>query len=473
MALVNEHAARLADDAGVGAGPRHPADGGQGPSQPAGRRRRVLLSSFACSSQWGSEPGVGWQWLIRLARRHEVVLVTHAYFRSHVEPALAAAGLADVEVHYFEAPAFGAHPHRQLNSWLYYTWWQWRVREVVRPLLARRRFDLVHHITWGTLRFPCFLGGLGAPLVMGPLGGGEKAPLRFFRGLPPKVRFFDALRSLTLLWVKVDPLATLGPRRSTLVLCKSKESLQALPASVRPRALVMPEIGSPPVAAVRDGAVGGRSGAGSTEFRLLFAGRLLGWKGVALAVGATALLAKDGFDVGLDVVGEGPLRLHLEDEVTRLGLQRRVRFRGAIPRDELLALYGDADLFVFPSLHDSSGNVVLEALSRGLPVVCVDLGGPQNFVDADCAMVVATAGRDRPQLERALADAIAAVLRDRERLDRMSRAAVAQAARQNWDAVVERAYGAISKRLDWDDRAGAAAAREAVPTADTAARQPV
>ena len=396
---------------------------------------------------WGSEPGVGWQWLLQMARQHEVVLVTHAFFRSHLEPALKLAGV-NVEVHYFQPQSFGLHPHRQLNSRLFYTWWQWRVRKLVRGLIAGRHFDLIHHLTWGTLRFPCLLGGLGVPLVMGPLGGGESAPLRLFAGLPWRVRAFDYLRALTLLWVRLDPLATWGPRQSALVLCKSAESLRALPRSVRTRAMVVPEIGSPVVDLSQR--IKGNAVAGATKpHQLLFAGRLLGWKGVALAVGATARLVRAGCDVQLDIAGDGPLRAYLQALIEAQGLQQRVRLLGNIPRDDLLVLYGRADLFVFPSLHDSSGNVVLESLSRGLPVVCLDLGGPQNYLDSHCGVVVPTRGLSREQLEQALANTIGDLLAAPDHLSALSRHAAAHARAQSWASAVETAYGHIGERLQW------------------------
>ena len=413
-------------------------------------RRQILLSAFACSPLWGSEPGVGWQWLVQLARQHDVVLVTHAFFRSHLEAALVEAQVV-AEVHYFQAPDFGVHPHRQLNSRVYYIWWQWRVRALVKRLLAARRFDLIHHLTWGTLRFPCLLGGLGVPLVMGPLGGGEAAPLRLFDGLPFKARAFDYLRSASLLWVRLDPLATWGPRRAALVLCKSAESLRALPRSVQARAVVTPEIGSPEVdLSQRQEAAAANKG--QRRFRLLFAGRLLGWKGVALALGATSRLVRDGLDVQLDIVGDGPLRGYLAEQIVRHRLQDRVRLLGAIPRAELLALYGRADIFVFPSLHDSSGNVVLEALSRGLPVVCLDLGGPAQYVDSSCGVVIGTQGLSRDALEAKLAGALAALVQDPLRVASLSRAAAAHARRQSWEATVARAYGHIDT---WLPAAGA------------------
>ena len=418
----------------------------QNTQAPAPTRRRILLSSFACSSVWGSEPGVGWQWLLQLARHYEVVLLTHAYFRAHLEPALRQNGL-EVEVHYVQVPAFGAHPHRQLNSRLYYTFWQWRLRSVARRLLADRHFDLIHHLTWGTLRFPCFLGGLGVPLVMGPLGGGEAAPLRLFRGLPLRMFAFDVLRSLSLSWVRIDPMATWGPRHSALVLCKSGDSLRALPRSVQARAVVVPEIGSPEVDVSQR--VTDPASASGRPIRLLFAGRLLGWKGVAIALGAVQRLVQQGYDVEFDIAGDGPLRAHLSDSIARAGLQRRVRLLGSVPRSELMALYGRADLFLFPSLHDSSGNVVLESLSRGLPVVCLDLGGPRHYVDESCGVVVPTTDLSRQEIEQALADVIGTLLTQPERIAKMSRAATEHAARQSWSAVVNQAYCLICARVGW------------------------
>ena len=406
---------------------------------------RILLSAFACSPIWGSEPGVGWQWLVQLARQHHVVLITHAFFREHLEPALAAAGVK-VEAHYFQAGTFGLHPHIQLNSRAYYTWWQWRLRALVKRLIAEQDFDFIHHLTWGTLRFPCLLGGMGVPLVMGPLGGGETAPLRFFGGLPFKVRAFDYLRSLSLLWVRLDPLATWGPKRAALVLCKSVDSLRALPRSVQSRAVVMPEIGSPAVDLSQRVAQVKLSQC-DRRFRMLFAGRLLGWKGVAIALNATVRMVRDGLDVQLDIAGDGPLRTFLIGEVARHGLQDRVKLLGVIPRPDLMSLYGRADLFVFPSLHDSSGNVVLEALSRGLPVVCLDLGGPSAYINDSCGVVIKTAGLSKRELENRLADVLAALVRDPVRVASMSRSASEHARRQSWEATVRNAYGVIGARL--------------------------
>jgi glycosyltransferase involved in cell wall biosynthesis len=412
-------------------------------------RRRILLSSFACSPEWGSEPGVGWRWLVELTQRHDVVLITHRYFRLHLEPLLRERPLAGLEIHYFAPTALGAHPHRQLNSRLFYIWWQWRARSLVKSLLKTEHFDLIHHLTWGTMRFPTFLGHLGVPLMMGPLGGGEVAPMRLFEGSPLRERLFEWVRSATLWWSRIDPLAVRGPKASVLVLCKTGDTLSALPKSVRTRAVVAPEIGAPPVD------LRARKSAANTRgpYRLLFAGRLVGWKGVLLALDTARLLVQSGHDIFLDIAGDGPLRALLERHVLRQDLSARVHLLGKLPRESLLELYGAADLFIFPSLHDSSGNVVLEALSRGLPVICLDLGGPKHYVTPECGVVVSTQARSRAEVARAMAAAIAEILDRPDRLAAMTRAAAKQATTQTWAVRVAVAYDLIDRRLNWSPTA--------------------
>jgi len=414
-------------------------------SPPFRFRRRVLLSCFACSPIWGSEPGVGWRWLLELAKRHDVVLVTHAFFREQLEPALAANPVAGLEIHYCAAPAFGVHPHTQLNSRLFYVWWQWRLKQMVKRLMKTQTFDLIHHLTWGTFRFPTFLGGMGVPLVMGPLGGGDVAPMRLYVGLPFRTRALEWVRAMSLHLARFDPLATLGPNSADLILCNTADTLRALPARLRQRAVIALEIGAPTV----DISCRQSRSVVPDPFRLLFAGTLSGVKGIVLALGAVQFLTKAGYDVTLDIAGKGPLQAHIRSEVVRLDLTERVRLLGMLARENLFELYAKADLFVFPSLHDSSGNVVLESLSRGLPVICLDLGGPKYYVTPQCGVVVSTRGQSRAQIERGLANAIAGVLDDPEKLRSMSTEAVRQATIQTWAARVNGAYDLIEQKLNW------------------------
>jgi glycosyltransferase involved in cell wall biosynthesis len=85
--------------------------------------------------------------------------------------------------------------------------------------------------------------------------------------------------------------------------------------------------------------------------------------------------------VCLAIVGDGPLRPALEAQFaeTQRDASRTV-FTGYLRGDDLAAAYAAADLFTFPSANETFGNVVLEAMASGLPVIAPRAGGPVDLI---------------------------------------------------------------------------------------------
>lgn len=81
-----------------------------------------------------------------------------------------------------------------------------------------------------------------------------------------------------------------------------------------------------------------------------------------------------------------------------------MEFLGRLPREQVLEFYPDYDLFLFPSLHDTGGCAVLEAMFNALPVLCLDCGGPGLAVSAGCGIKVPLASR--PEVVAGLAQGI-------------------------------------------------------------------
>ena len=121
--------------------------------------------------------------------------------------------------------------------------------------------------------------------------------------------------------------------------------------------------------------------------KLLFAGRFLYWKGMHLGLeGLSPRCSSRGVEARLTMLGRGPEEAAWRQLAAELGVDHAIdwlawveheRDRRALPRATTRCCY--------PSLHDSSGNVVLEALNHGLPVVCLDLGGPAEMVNPAAA----------------------------------------------------------------------------------------
>ena len=88
------------------------------------------------------------------------------------------------------------------------------------------------------------------------------------------------------------------------------------------------------------------------------------------------------------VVGGGPLEARWKKQADRLGLSANIEWAGWLPHEQARRQYQWADVFVFTSLRDNSGTVVLEAMGAGLPIVCIDHQGARNMVSSECGIKI-------------------------------------------------------------------------------------
>ncbi|KJC53643.1 hypothetical protein UP10_41870 [Bradyrhizobium sp. LTSPM299] len=290
-----------------------------------------------------------------------------------------------------------------------------------RRLQKAVQFDAIHHLTWGGIRAPTFLGSLGPPLIVGPIGGGETSPSTLRDGFSTKGRILESVRDLSNSTVFINPILRRGLDDAAVIFAKTADTRDLLSSAQRKKTVVFNELSRREVQKVSP-----RTRVQSPP-KLLYAGRLLYWKGVHIAIRAFAQLLKKIPTARFTIVGSGPEEGRLKADVSALKIEQSVDFISWLPQNELFGLYGSHDLFLFPSLHDSSGGVVLEALTHGLPVVCLDLGGPKEIVTANAGIVVKTAALDAGQVASSIADEIHKVLSSETDLMHLSSGAISRA----------------------------------------------
>lgn len=168
----------------------------------------------------------------------------------------------------------------------------------------------------------------------------------------------------------------------------------------------------------------GKSG-GNPIVRVLFAGRVSVEKNLPMLVEAwkvaDARLAARGVMAELVVAGDGPYR----GEMERALKNTRARFLGFRHGEELSRVYASCDVFAFPSLTDTLGQVVMESQSSGLAVLVTDQGGPKEMVrDGETGFVIPTAMEaDDPASIAAWAGRIEELAADGQMRARMGQAA--------------------------------------------------
>ena len=137
--------------------------------------------------------------------------------------------------------------------------------------------------------------------------------------------------------------------------------------------------------------------------RLLFVGRFDHVKGLPVLLEAFALIAANDPEVHLDLVGDGPERPDLEALVREKGLEKRVMFPGYRSQEELEEYFSRADVFVITSFAEGIPVVLMEAMSRGVPVVAPRITGIPELVEEGINGLL-TAPADIDDLVRCLSD---------------------------------------------------------------------
>ena len=385
---------------------------------------KLLISSYACAPSRGSEHAVGWNWVTQAhCLGHQVwALVAPNHEQSILRTCENDPDLVGIKWLFPKVPGWplkqGIEPVWERT---YNLIWQIFAAKAAYTLHTNIGFDALHHLTWGGVRAPTFLGLIGAPLIVGPLGGGETSPRSLRDGFHLKARIAETVRDLSNNTITINPIVRPGLTSAATIFTKTPDTARILSASMRKKVVNFLEVGL-------DGERPPRPTRLPGPPRLLFAGRLLYWKGAHIAIQSLAEVMRTAPDAQLTIVGKGKEEGRLRTAAAAHGALGNIRFVPWLPQKMLFELYRTHDLFIYPSLHDSSGNVVLEALSFGLPVVCLDLGGPGQIVTPDAGAIVPAAGRDTAQAAAAMAAEIVRIVQTPELLGKLSQGAVARAA---------------------------------------------
>jgi len=332
-------------------------------------RPRIVVFAYACEPGRGSEPGAGWVWARMIAQLGEAWVITRANNRPAIEAQLSGTPEQDhLHMVYVDLPQWARWWKRgEIGVRAYYVLWMLLALRTARRLHRDIDFDISWHLTMANVWLGATAAYLPLPFVYGPVGGGVRTSWRLLPSLGVRGAAYELVRSMARAMARAtNPLARRAWQRAAVILVQNPETRDWLPSAHQHKAQVLPNavIVAEPRAS--------RDRVGREPPVALFAGNLLPLKGVALAIRALSYAP----DWRLVICGKGSDERRLRRLARRLGVADRVEFRGWLPREQLFNVMSrEADVFLFPSLHDQSPWVVAEALTFGLPVICLEEGG--------------------------------------------------------------------------------------------------
>jgi glycosyltransferase involved in cell wall biosynthesis len=394
------------------------------------RARRILLLAAACNPFRGSDCAVGWHRALEAANYFDTWVICSASDREDIHRYLQEKGeIPQLHFCFVEDTPLDrllncVQPFYYTNFLAYYLW-QRRAFKLARQLHEHLKFDLTHQASLIGYREPSFLWRLEPPFVWGPVGGTQNYPWRFLYRAGFGGILLEGLRSIVNYFqFRFSPRVRLAAQKAACVVAANADIQQNFLKIHGVKAKILLDIG---LEKIPD-----RQGADrrlSNPLRLLWSGDLKHHKALHLLLQALALLPPE-FSYELKILGKGPLESRWQGLARRLGVADRCLWMGWLPYDRAMEQYEWADLFIFTSLRETTGTVLLEAMGQGVPVICLDHHGAKYLVTEECGVKVPVT--TPAEVIRNLKDAIMALADDQDRIDALSRGARARARRFLW-----------------------------------------
>lgn len=381
-------------------------------------RPKVLMIAYACNPEGTGEHWLGWGWAEQAAKSNKVHLVTTPNARAAVERGCQEHGITP---HFVTLPKWihtCSNVAGRFGAWLRKTVWAGRAQKYNRQLHAREKFALVHQTTFHTFRVPFLATGLGIPSVWGPVAGGESIPFGFSKFVGPLFLPESVRRAFNRFWLAF-PAVQRALRRVDVLFVSNHITMDFLGRKFAAKCVVVP----PNAIRTQDeNRPVNRPARTDGVFRLLYVGNCLPTRAMPIAFAALARAKIPNCE--LVVIGSGAGFRFWQEQARKWRVEDRVRFLGQLPHAQLAHYYENSDALVFPALRDSGGSALLEAMSKGLPVICLDWAGPAEMVDAESGIKVEVSTPEKTIQD--FADALVRLQRDPALRRRLSERAVAR-----------------------------------------------
>lgn len=337
-------------------------------------KKSVLVIAYACESDKGSEPAVGWNWVKIIANIcTKVYLVTRVNNYDSIKKGLAAEQINNIEIICYDLPKVLTVIKKKFNLVrIYYYLWQFGALKLVNKMESRKtiEFDLVHHVTFVNDYMPSLFYRLNKKFIWGPIGSNMRFPKIFFEKKTDY--FFDTIKYY---FKKIGRYASIDFRKAvnnSVAIIGINNAIRNNLVNKGVQFYSIPAIGID----LKKVNINNKM---SLDKRIIIcAGNFIYLKNFILSIYSFYEFLKRYPDSKLWLVGDGPLRNNMKKKIKDLGIEDNVVFYGRLSREETMRKFEKAHVCLFPSM-ESAGFVTLEALSKGTPVVCLNKGGPSNF----------------------------------------------------------------------------------------------
>lgn len=342
----------------------------------------ILINAYAINPNWGSEPGMGWNWIIHLAQYCRLHVITEGEWREEIELALLEHPQKDNITFYYSPMTSSIRrmcwAQGDWRFYWYYRLWQKQALKIARRIIEKNNIDIIHQLNMIGFREPGYLWKIKSiPFVWGPIGGMENVPLAYLKGAGFKQQFFVRLKNiLNWLQFRFQPRVRKAIRRANALIAAVNGVKKNIEKSYHRSTILLNETGCH----VSDSVVEDRFA--NNTFDIMWVGKFDFRKQLGLALSVMKRLSPFP-DIKLHVYGNSTedQRTAYKKIATQYELNNTVIWHGEVSHKQVLNNMKVSNLFLFTSIMEGTPHVILEAIENNLPVICFDCCGMGAVID--------------------------------------------------------------------------------------------
>lgn len=397
------------------------------------KRLKVLLGCYACDPGYGSEPGMGWNFVSNIARFHDVhAIVEEGEFKDTLTRFASEHPEKVQNITFHFVPRTHHETLRKFwppSYYWFYRSWHRRAYKLALELDKKENFDIVHQVTISGFREPGFLWKLGKPFIWGPLGGFTDAPWCLLGSLGPLGALHFGVRNIINgIQKRWGFSARAAARHSAAILTSTTKAVEEIQRFWGREAVLMNEVGLE-TGHTRHVPQAHTPG---TPLRICWAGEHIPRKALDLLLHA---LPKCQQPIELHVLSKGPRMAAWKRLAHRLGLDTTVTFHGFVAREEAFRIMSSSHVFCITSVREDTSTVVFEAFRYGLPIIALDHCGFSTVIDSTCGIKIPITSRR--QVITDYARYLDTLATDEQYRKKLSAGALARCQQFTWESKME------------------------------------
>ena len=344
----------------------------------------ILINSYACGPNWGSEVGMGWHWVTALANHCQLYVITELGFKDDIEKKLPELNLKfQPKFYYVDIGDTGRILFWKQGSFKFYKYykaWQKNALLTANKIIKTETIDLIHQLNMIGFREPGYLWKIeNKPYIIGPLGGFNMFPAAFFKLLNKKDFLFYFLRNIAnYIQVNFQRRPHKAYKRAKIIILATSCKLDYFSKRFK-NVKVYSETGA---SILKKNAIINKPNI-NEKLILGWVGLLKARKGLPIALKAISK-SKNRDKILLKIVGSGPNIEYYKEMSKELDIEKSVEWFGKLPNNKTKEIISKSHFLLITSVLDSTTTIVFESLQSSTPVICHDALGFGDVVDSSC-----------------------------------------------------------------------------------------